>query len=96
MLPDRSQPGRVPETPEKVLVAADPNEGVGERRIQTSAAAGRGGEEIHGQEDEVNHHQHRAWGRQTGVEGVTPWTETRCGLDLPPGEDFRGFLQITY
>lgn len=66
---------------------AGPIERIGERRIQTSAAAGRGGEEIHGQEDEVNHHQHRAWGGQRGLEGVTPWSKegrgfkTWCGLD---------------
>lgn len=43
-----------------------PTRALEKRRIQSSAAAGRGGEEIHGQEDEVNHHQHRAWG-QRGV-----------------------------
>lgn len=32
----------------------------GGHQVQASAAAGRRGEEVHGQKDEVNHHQHRA------------------------------------
>lgn len=84
----RPEPARrVPEKLEKVLMGADPNKGAGERRIQTSAAAGRWGEEVHGQEDEVNHHQHGAWGRQRGVGGSYSWSKeghgfnTWCGLD---------------
>lgn len=59
MLLDWSQPGRVPETPGNTPTSADPNGRVGER-VQTSATTGRWGEEIHGQEDEVDHHQHCA------------------------------------
>lgn len=60
MLPDRSQPGQVPETPDNALTRAEPNWKVRGSRVQTSATTGRWGEEIHSQQDEVDHHQHRA------------------------------------
>lgn len=60
MLPAWSQPSQVPETLDHTLRGAEPNERVGESGVQTSATTGRWGEEIYSQEDEVNHHQHRA------------------------------------
>lgn len=60
MPPDQSQPGQVPETPDNTSTGTEPDEKVGESGVQTSAATGRRGEEIHSQEDEVDHHQHRA------------------------------------
>lgn len=60
MLPDWSQPSQVPETPDNTSMGAEPHKRIGESRVQTSATTGRWGEEIHSQEDEVDHHQHRA------------------------------------
>lgn len=41
-LPDRSQPGQVPETLEKVLMGADPNKGVGDTESKAQQPLGDG------------------------------------------------------